>query len=78
LAPKDRPLRLERPGQILFGVGLAVAAVGGILIAHGVTGATNFEEPVFVTFGASLVIMGGVATAVGIPLWVIGASRSKR
>lgn len=78
LAPKDRPARIDKAGKILVGVGLAVGAVGAISLAYGLEGARGSDELFFSAVGASFLVLGGVATVVGIPLWAIGAARSPR
>jgi hypothetical protein len=78
MVPKGPPARTDKAGKILVGVGLALAAMGGVLLAYGVSdGASNNEAPIYITFGGSMVVLGGVTTLVGIPLWVAYAVRAK-
>lgn len=69
-----------KTGKILTFTGIGTFAAGTVLAASGVDGFwsdknNNSEKMVA---GSLLILMGMGSTAVGVPFWIVGASRKKK
>ena len=66
-------------GIILTSVGAVVASIGMVTAANEgvkwIEGENSDENTV--TAGASAMIVGGITTLIGIPVWIVGASKKK-
>ncbi len=82
-APRHRRANTGKAGKILVGVGLGVAALGGIILgvsagasaSRGGSGYGQLATTVVPAFGGILLGAGGVSILVGIPLWAAAPSR---
>lgn len=78
-------------GIVLSSVGVTNVALGALAIATapeaclmtdestsdfgGSSGDGCFKDPAFVVGGGAMMVGGGVLLAVGVPLWIVGASK---